>query len=635
MSVISNYLRILKESEERISGYSIKVQERIKNHDTSKQTIQPRQVARMAEHSYDKTANFASDVRTLERIIDGNDMLPVWYMEVGMKTARAVCKVNVVDENDEPQGSGTGILIAPNILLTNNHVLESAAMAVRSTAEFRFEKDPSARPLESTWYELDPNELFYTNVDLDFTLVYVKNLSSDENVNLSEFGHIQLNGKVGKTREGEHVSIIQHPSGQPKTVALRNNTVTNINPDNFIHYVTDTEPGSSGSPVFSDRWEMVALHHSGVPAVDAEGNYLNLNDQRWHPSQGQHMLKYVANEGIRVSSIVRDIVTMAYPTVNRPVLLKSIVDANRDLSANQPVAVQPQPMLTGVRPSSNSPSPVPLVSVSRDYYDAAMDANAKDSYYSSVKNGNAPTFEQLNDLLERTHTKFNNYAPSRFVYPLVDVHPDGYIYSIYSGKAFKPNELILLDARADTERYLKIMELNMKEDRMMAEAYEKELESIEASLPYNCEHVVPQSWFGKQEPMRGDIHHLFACESGCNSFRSNHPYHDFPQYNPQNIPDEEKLREKCGNMENSLFEPENNHGVVARAVLYFLLRYPNNISNKYDEAGLQTLLKWHKWQQVSDYERHRNVSIAALQGNRNPLIDYPEWADSIQFKKGL
>lgn len=636
MSVINNYLKNLKASEERIATYDNEVQIRIKNHDPKKQKIQPRQVARMAEQYIGTAKAMVNDKLTFERIIDSNDMLPVWYMEAGMRTAKAVCKVNVVDQNNEPQGSGTGMLIAPNVLMTNNHVLENAAMAMRSTAEFRFEADAFSRPLDSTWFELDPNELFYTNEELDFSLVYVKGTSSDEGLDLAEFGTVKLNGKVGKTREGEYVSIVQHPSGLAKTVALRNNTVTNINPDNFIHYVTDTEPGSSGSPVFSDRWEMVALHHSGVVAKDAQGNYLNIDGQRWHPSQGEHKLKYIANEGIRVSSIVRDIVTKAQTVVARPALLKPIVDANRDLAGNQPIAIQPQPAVTGVRPGNGAPAPAPaLVAVSNDYYDAAMDANAAADYYNSVAAGGDPTFEMLSDLLQRTHTKFNNYAPSRFVYPLVDVHPDGYIYSVYSGKAFKPNELILRDARVDTKRYLKTMELNMKEDRMTAEAYEKVLESIEESLPYNCEHVVPQSWFSKQEPMRGDIHHLFGCESGCNSFRSNHPYHDFADYNPQNMTEEEKLREKCGNMENGLFEPENNHGVVARAVLYFLLRYPDNISNKYNEADLKTLLKWHNWQAVSDYERHRNVSIAALQGNRNPLIDHPEWADNIQFKKGL
>jgi V8-like Glu-specific endopeptidase len=30
-----------------------------------------------------------------------------------------------------------------------------------------------------------------------------------------------------------------------------------------VQYLTDTLPGSSGSPVFDSEWNLVALHHSG------------------------------------------------------------------------------------------------------------------------------------------------------------------------------------------------------------------------------------------------------------------------------------------------------------------------------------------------------------------------------------
>jgi endonuclease G len=36
-------------------------------------------------------------------------------------------------------------------------------------------------------------------------------------------------------------------------------------------------PGSSGSPVFSDEWQLVALHHAAEQAKDAEGNKIDLN----------------------------------------------------------------------------------------------------------------------------------------------------------------------------------------------------------------------------------------------------------------------------------------------------------------------------------------------------------------------
>jgi len=51
----------------------------------------------------------------------------------------------------------------------------------------------------------------------------------------------------------------------------------------------------------------------------------------------------------------------------------------------------------------------------------------------------------------------------------------------------------------------------------------KDTDALEAAgLIFNCEHVVPQSWFAKRKPVRGDLHHVFACEPGCNSFRGKH-----------------------------------------------------------------------------------------------------------------
>ena len=46
---------------------------------------------------------------------------------------------------------------------------------------------------------------------------------------------------------------------------------------------------------------------------------------------------------------------------------------------------------------------------------------------------------------------------------------------------------------------------------------------------------------------------------------------------------------------------------------------------------LELLLAWHEEDPVSLYERHRNTASAELQGNRNPLIDHPEWAERLDF----
>lgn len=267
------------------------------------------------------------------------------------------------------------------------------------------------------------------------------------------------------------------------------------------------------------------------------------------------------------------------------------------------------------------------------YYEASADAEACASYYADIR---YPSTEALSRLLGETHTKEHRYDPPAFVYPWLDQHPDGMLRSIYSDRAYEPEEFIRRDAAVARER----MELLLQTDpgaralvandarpaEVEAHASSEELEMLSQKRPYNCEHVVCQSWFEHNEPMRGDLHHLFACESGCNSFRGNYPYYDFDV--------REIVREECGRREEEGFEPGAHKGPVARATLYFLLRYPGVITDARAELPadrLPTLLAWHAAEPPAEYEFHRNAVAAQMQGNRNPLIDHPEWAESLEL----
>jgi endonuclease I len=269
------------------------------------------------------------------------------------------------------------------------------------------------------------------------------------------------------------------------------------------------------------------------------------------------------------------------------------------------------------------------------YYNEAEDRAARDEYYRGLPADLDPQdlFDRLGELLKGTHKNRLRYQPSVQVYPWVDLHeaqPRPMLKSIYSGKGFDPREFIEEDFRIEQER-LRLREVLARESTTLATGAQEQLDLLEASLPFNCEHVVPQSWFGKSEPMRGDLHHLFACESGCNSFRGNIPYFDFVDF-------QEVIRDACGKREEGKFEPAFGKGAVARATLYFLLRYPgeiNRTSKEYTEERLRTLLNWARQDDVSRYERHRNAAIYEKQGNRNPLIDFPEWLDRIDFVRGL
>lgn len=58
------------------------------------------------------------------------------------------------------------------------------------------------------------------------------------------------------------VYVVGHPLGGGLSFSLQDNLLLDWD-DRRVHYRTPTEPGSSGSPVFNDQWELIALHHAG------------------------------------------------------------------------------------------------------------------------------------------------------------------------------------------------------------------------------------------------------------------------------------------------------------------------------------------------------------------------------------
>jgi endonuclease G len=617
-----------------------------------------------------------------ERVLGADNLVDVAVLEKAAVVARAVCRVRIRNAALRPIGSGSGVMVSPRVVMTNNHVLPSAGHAASSQIEFNFQDGLDGRLTAPVSFGLDPNSLFLTDAKLDFTLVAVREEPGALEP-LSSFGWCPLKPEQGKILKGEYVNIVQHPNGGPKKVALRDNRLLVLLED-FLHYETDTEPGSSGSPVFSDQWEMVALHHSAVPAMDEEGRYLTKDGESWDAAMGADRLQWVANEGVRVSRIVhriqqepfagaaaemigellraegtsrgsrRDREADSRPPGNReprasrdgtatwtiPLTVSVTLGCDPNVGPGAPGApVRPVVRATG-RPSLGHKLQVELDGVlreleasrTREYYDAGADREERDAYYEGLVDAaleERERYRALNRLLTRTHRQELRYRPARYVYPWVDLQPNLKLRSIYSRMEFDPEEMIREDFAIEAARAERLQEV-LRTETMLG--VDEALSLVEAALPYNCEHVVPQSWFGKKEPMRGDVHHLFACESGCNSFRANIPYWDFPDF-------EEAERRDCGKrVGKTKFEPSFGKGEAARAVLYFLLRYPGEIDDhetEYERERLAILLRWHEEHPVTEHELHRNAAIFAEQGNRNPLIDFPEWASQIDFRAGL
>ncbi len=124
---------------------------------------------------------------------------------------------------------------------------------------------------------------------------------------------------------------------------------------------------------------------------------------------------------------------------------------------------------------------------------------------------------------------------------------------------------------------------------------------------------------------------MFVCEPNCNNARSNFPYFDFREY--LTVPRKLSNSNYCGTFESDRFEPKFGKGTVARATLYFLLRYPSKIRKGFRKNLNISLLKtWHEEFPVDIYEKHRNKAIYEIQGNRNLFIDFPELVKKIGWE---
>ena len=218
------------------------------------------------------------------------DFVGVEFLTRGRLAANTVGRVAF--RNGRAQG--TGFLVAPGLFITNNHVIKTPEMAAELCVEFDYEASETGGERPVTRFGLAPERCYVSDpIDaLDFTLIAIGKSFFGSKA-LEALGYLPLSDAPDKHMLGEIANIIQHPSGRLKQVVLRsNNLVSRDETVNVLHYVADTEPGSSGSPVCNNEWEPIALHHWGGPALE-------VTDMNGNP------LSKDINEGLRISAIVK------------------------------------------------------------------------------------------------------------------------------------------------------------------------------------------------------------------------------------------------------------------------------------------------------------------------------------------
>ncbi|MBL7754863.1 MAG: endonuclease [Chitinophagaceae bacterium] len=166
------------------------------------------------------------------------------------------------------------------------------------------------------------------------------------------------------------------------------------------------------------------------------------------------------------------------------------------------------------------------------------------------------------------------------------------------------------------------------------------------SICYNREHTWPSTYFNDFYPMYADLFLVMPTDAWVNNKRNNFPYGkvNSATWTSQNG---SKLGVSTSysnwsstNPNHWAFEPiDSFKGDVARNYFYIATRYLGEDASWYNwematgavlsPAAVTLLLDWHHKDPVSQKEINRNNAVYAIQGNRNPFIDYPIFADCI------
>ena len=310
----------------------------------------------------------------LERINEVPNFMDMASMHKIVRASASVCRI-VLQGPSGISGYGTGFLVAPNVLITNNHVFPDAVTASRAIAQFNYELGGNGQVLTPVSFRLRPDLFFLTSpykqqVDVpfsgrDFTLVAVEPTNA-EGADLSQFGFVRLDPSLGKIIEGENCVMIQHPKGDYKKVVLNDIRLITLT-NNFLIYEAYTLPGSSGSLVLGlGTAEVVALHHSAVPRKDDAGNWLRKDGKPRQAGDTDDDIDWIGNEGVRVSCIVEAFNNLPIPDAMQPVRAKIVEAQTPPLVLNNAspvsVAMVPIPHAADTRTDIKAVSPVPTQS---------------------------------------------------------------------------------------------------------------------------------------------------------------------------------------------------------------------------------------------------------------------------------
>src|SRR6476469_6038031 len=118
-----------------------------------------------------------------EKVVGLNNLLSIAWLSQGLTLAGAVARIVL------PNETGSGFLIAPDLLLTNNHVFPSAESAAAAQIQFNYQNNWAGVLQPTRTYSTDTSR-FHTNADLDYSIVRVVDAPGDL------YGYIDISARA-------------------------------------------------------------------------------------------------------------------------------------------------------------------------------------------------------------------------------------------------------------------------------------------------------------------------------------------------------------------------------------------------------------------------------------------------------
>ena len=157
---------------------------------------------------------------------------------------------------------------------------------------------------------------------------------------------------------------------------------------------------------------------------------------------------------------------------------------------------------------------------------------------------------------------------------------------------------------------------------------------------YNREHLWAQSWTNDNATHKTDLHHVYPTDGYVNNRRGNYAFGEVNKATWTSQNGGKLGPNTVSGFSGTVFEPIDEYkGDIARALMYVSVRYytednswnTSDMTNKsvIKDWAMTMLIRWHEEDPVDDKEINRNNKVYSIQGNRNPFIDNPEFAELI------